>query len=187
MELDRKTITILVVVAVILVVLWWGSSEHFTASQVLDTYYQGSSDIESKLIDQLTCSKSCCGDQYPAPFDGLTSNEIYATLSESHMKSPNIRTNYTCADGPGGVGCPCVKQDAYLNLVNHGSNGSSMDVVEPTFFIDAYDPMQDNFMSPYEVLQAAKSMRAPTVKLNDLVQQRAPISLANVQPNPQMN
>ena len=31
-----------------------------------------------------------------------------------------IRTNYTCANGPNGVGCPCITPTAHSALVNHG-------------------------------------------------------------------
>jgi len=191
---NQRTITIVVIIALLIVIIIFLSKtsngnnvEKFTASpyessKELDTYYQGSTvGVEDYLVDNMTCSPKCCGDQWPVPFDGLSSSEIEKCIENRGKPGPFVRTNYTCANGINGVGCPCIDKKAYLFLVNHGANDRTMGKVEPTFLIRNDIRTPDDEMTPYERLQAKKSMFSDIRKINDLELQREPMSLQNVQ------
>lgn len=159
--------------------------------------------VQDKLVDTMACHPDCCGDQWPVPFDGLTAGEIEQRLQEQNLSNdgPYIRTNMTCANGVNGVGCPCIKKDPYLFLVNRGNNTSSVQNVEPTFqshtlgpylrnnsrafAATMYGDFRDN-LSPYDQIddiRSRKSIRVDSPLLNDIIAQRRPVIPFNPQPN----
>jgi hypothetical protein len=162
----------------------WGSSEGFSpfeSKKELNTYYEGATaGIKDYLVDTMVCSKKCCGDQWPVPFEGLSAAEIEQTIATKRNPGPFVRTNYMCANGIDGVGCPCINAKAYEYIVNHGHNAHTIKDIEPSFFIrgDVDQPgeiqglQKSEYLSPYEVLQSARSMFVDTPKLNDMQLQR---------------
>ena len=160
----------------------------------MDEYYEGSTKgVEDYLVDNMTCHPSCCGDQWPVPFDGLTSREVESCIENRGTPGPFVRTNYTCANGINGVGCPCINKKAYLLLTNHGRVPRTPEIgtIEPTFLIrdgsvpdGSYEGVKNkitSMMSPYEEIQSKRSMFVDTPKLNDLELQRSQTDLSNVQ------
>lgn len=153
----------------------------------LNTYYEGSNaDIKNYLVDTMVCSKKCCGDQWPVPFEGLTSAEIEQSIATARDPGPFVRTNYTCANGINGVGCPCISKDAYRFLVNKGRNSPNLtsDIqIEPTFLIDSKGVENNNqYNTPYENLQSYRSVFVNTPKLTDRELGRGPNPVNNVRP-----
>lgn len=161
------------------------------SSRELNKFYEEpTAGVKHDLVDTMMCSKSCCGDASMPSFDGLTSEEFQRNISEmqNNAGGPYVRTNYTCANGPGGVGCPCIDKQSYNFLTNHGSNSHSIQEIEPTFllgadlgkqrFFDLTD--QDAPYTPYEVIQTSKSMFSNSPKLNDLELGRTPNPIDNV-------
>lgn len=193
--LDRKSWWVLIVILIILLVLWYFSrpsptpfyGERFTSSpyqseRELDSYYRGSTaGVQDYLVDNMTCHPSCCGDQWPVPFDGLTGPEVEQCIENRGKPGPFVRTNYTCANGINGVGCPCINKDAYLFLVNHGANARTKGTVEPSFLIRNDVNPTDYQESPWQQVLSKKSMFVDSPRMNDLELQRSPISLQNVQ------
>ncbi|XWV25051.1 hypothetical protein QJ856_gp0726 [Tupanvirus deep ocean] len=154
-----------------------------TAAQELEQYYlPGSNGADDLLIDTMICDPKCCGDQWPAPYDGLTADELKQTIASVANNGSFVRTNYTCANGDGGVGCPCVTPKAYLNLTNRSQGIGSLNDIEPTFrsknqvalqqYVPAISISQDQLqMSPYRDYP----------KMNDLLVQRSPDNLTYLQ------
>jgi len=198
MEINRNHLMIAggVIIALWVVYYWWyktSASEAFgpaESKRQLDEYYNGSDKgIENYRVDTMVCSKKCCGDQWPVPFDGLTSAEIEQTISTMREPGPFVRTNYTCANGVNGVGCPCINKKAYKFLVNHGHNAQTINDIEPTFLIrgdvgETHGPVQgiqaSDMLSPYEVLQSERSVFVASPKMNDLALQRSPNPVTHV-------
>ena len=198
MEFNRNHLIMAGVVIVALWGLWWwykrDSTEAFSPAEskkMLDEYYNdGSLDgVKQYLVDTMVCSKKCCGDQWPVPFDGLTAAEVEQTISTMRAPGPFVRTNYTCANGINGVGCPCINKKAYKFIVNHGHNAQTINDIEPTFLIRgdvgaaALEPQgiqASDMLSPYEVLQAERSVFVNTPKMNDLQLQRSPNPVTHV-------
>ena len=105
-------------------------------SPELDAYFMNPNEgIKPYEVDQMTCSPKCCGVQWPTPFDGLSAEQIQYKISTQESPGPFVRTDMTCANGPGGVGCPCVSTDAYLLMTNHGTLPDYPERIEPTFLI----------------------------------------------------
>jgi hypothetical protein len=199
---NDKTTRIIVIVVIVLVLVYlfktssygsgYGYPETFSVDNQseLDSYYRSpTAGVKKYLVDQMKCSPSCCGDQWQVPFDGLDSNQIQQALIENGMdygaNTGYVRTNMTCGKGDGGVGCPCIRADAFKFIANRGNNARSLFDVDPTFFIhnDLNDsPNLDNY-TPYQQLQTQKSMMVDNPKLNDLQYTRLPQSLADVQSN----
>jgi hypothetical protein len=190
MKKNHVTIAIILVLGTLILVfccLSMENKENFTASPYsssneLDKYYQGSTvGVEDYLVDNMTCHPSCCGDQWPVPFDGLTSGEIEKCIENRGKPGPFVRTNYTCANGLNGQGCPCIKTGPYKFLVNRGQNAHSVDEVEPTFII-RNDITKSNYEeSPSEVIQNKRSMFRNQPKINDTELQREPVNLSRIQ------
>jgi len=170
-----------------------GSSPYRSAAN-LDEYYEGSTKgVEDYLVDNLTCHPDCCGDQWPVPFDGLTSREVEHCIETRGTPGPFVRTNYTCANGINGVGCPCIPKKVYMLLADHGKipRPEELQDIEPTFLIrnnnipdGTYEGVKkriQSMMSPYEEIQSRRSMFVDTPKLNDLEYQRSETDLSNVQ------
>ena len=200
--------TILIAVGIIFLLLWLNSepskesfksdsfpgSSSYRSAANLDEYYEGSTrGVEDYLVDNMTCHPSCCGDQWPVPFDGLTSQEVETCIETRGNSGPFVRTNYTCANGINGVGCPCINKKGYMMLVNHGRipRSSELGQVEPTFLIrnkttheGTYDEVSSrisSMMTPYEEIQTKRSMFVDKPKLNDLELSRSQTDLSNVQ------
>ena len=105
---------------------------------IINSHQTATSDIDDLLIDKLKCHPDCCGDSQYTPFDGLTSDQIKQTISTGMKGGPYVRTNYTCANGPNGAGCPCITKDAYLNLANRAQNVWTNEYIEPTLAVGGY-------------------------------------------------
>lgn len=154
----------------------------YQSSKELDKYYNGSTvGIEDYLIDNMTCHPSCCGDQWPVPFDGLTSGEIEKCIENRGKAGPFVRTSYSCGNGINGTGCPCVNKEAYKFLVNRGQNSHTIDSVEPTFLIRNDIVTPDDQLTPFEAIQVKKSMYSDDRTINDLDLRRSTTDLTNVQ------
>src|SRR5580704_16566080 len=145
---DSRILTIILIVVLVGVIVWFMTksntnqtesfiSSPYQSSKELDQYYNGSTvGVEDYLVDNMTCHPSCCGDQWPVPFDGLSSSEIEKCIENRGKPGPFVRTSYSCGLGINGVGCPCVNKPAYKFLVNRGQNAPhNVDEVEPTFLI----------------------------------------------------
>lgn len=188
---DNRTMIIILIVGALILVYWMCSKERvenfsnspYSASKELDQYYDPNSDIDDLKVDNLTCHPSCCGDQWPVPFDGLSSYEINSCLQTQGERGPFVRSNMTCANGINGVGCPCLTTKAYLNLANRGQNAHSVEEVEPTFYIkrEVVKPMVYN--TPYEEIQIRKSSFSDKRTLNDLELSRPTQNLSNLKSN----
>lgn len=167
----------------------------FASSQELDQYWsEPTAGIENHLVDTMTCSKECCGDANMPTYDGLTSNEIYQAYSTiGPTNGPYVRTNYMCANGIGGQGCPCIDKSTYKFIVNHGQeNAKNITQIEPTFLLGdnvhnklashngPYNLGVNPELSPYEVFQSQRSMFVDSPRLNDLELQRTPNPVDNV-------
>lgn len=186
------------------------SNEYFSpyeSQKELDEYYQSPIEgIKDYLVDTMTCSKKCCGDQWPVPFEGLSAEEIQQSIQTPREPGPFVRTNYTCANGIEGVGCPCISKDAYRFIVNKGRNEHNIDSliqIEPTFLISGNEPkrrrgrghlghlghlghqihrgMDGDQHTPYQTLQAYRSMFVDTPRLNDIELSRGPNPVNDVE------
>jgi hypothetical protein len=158
-------------------------STPYSSSEELDSYYRQNEDIQNIMIDNMTCHKSCCGDQWPVPFDGLTPRELKVSIANQGANSEFVRTSHSCGNGINGVGCPCVTPAAYKALVNHGSNQDTLTHIDPTFYIRNDVVMASNTMTPYEEIQSRRSPYTDKPKLNDLTLQRPQNDLSMVQSN----
>jgi hypothetical protein len=106
-----------------------GFDTNISSQELEQNYLPASYGIENLVVDTLVCHPKCCGDQWPTPFDGLTADEIKQSIASRVNNNSFIRTNYTCANGENGVGCPCFTPVAHSNLVNHSQNiGSTVDI-----------------------------------------------------------
>lgn len=191
---DKRTLGILAIIGVLILSVWYmsGNKESFVtnpykSSKELDSYYEGATQgIKDKLVDTMTCHKNCCGDQWPVPFDNLSADEIQQAIYEGTKPGPFVRTNMSCGNGIGGSGCPCIRKDPYLFLVNRGNNSRSItaDEIEPTFLIknDSGPSPYEDIMSPYEVLQEKKSVFVRDQKLNDILLGNTPQDISKVKP-----
>lgn len=194
----NKEVIIGLLLLVLFLAYWFSSSMQtsepftsspFNSSKELDNFYHGSTmGIENDLVDNMTCHPSCCGSQWPVPFDGLTSSEVQKCLNTKTNSGPYVRTDYTCANGINGVGCPCIDKDAYIFMTNRGQNAQRVEKIEPTFLMhnninEQIQPYERDMVSQsaYEELQSAKSMRRNSPKINDLDLQREPVNLQRVQ------
>lgn len=205
---DNRTLMIVLVIGILALVFVWYSNrqnkEMFSDSNELESYYTGGTTkgVEDYLVDNLTCSPDCCGGQYPAPYDGLSAQELEHNISLQGVETPFVRTNMTCANGIGGVGCPCIKKNVYKYLVNRGENAltgqeSCGRGIEPTLLIrnppsnaslgnfagsGPYEvkPRDSDMLSYAEVIQSKKSMFVDSPLMNDKYYERPMQNLDNV-------
>ena len=190
-----KTIIIIIIIALLL--LWWLTrqnqfiriTEPFITdpSPELNQFYElDENQLRGLDIDMLKCDKQCCGDSWYIPFDNLTPAQIQRKIAEGIVgdSGPYVRTNMTCANGPNGVGCPCIPKDAYLNLANRGQN-TNAEEVNPTFWLGSDVGNNNNDTVPQRYwTQDNKSVFVPTPKLNDMQLQRQPQDISNIQLSP---
>lgn len=154
----KITVTTVIVVILVILFLYWlffvppttkvtkstTTTENFNAqsqfphNNKLSDYYNASEDINKYKVDLMPCHPSCCGSQWPVPFDGLTSEQIQQTLMDQQSGGQFMRTNYTCANGPNGVGCPCITKDAYVKLVNRGQTSSCGNDIDRSLYVDPH-------------------------------------------------
>uniref|UniRef100_A0A6C0CD31 Uncharacterized protein n=1 Tax=viral metagenome TaxID=1070528 RepID=A0A6C0CD31_9ZZZZ len=205
-DTNNRTYIIIGVVVVFLLIWFYYNRkvENFDGtneldwSTELDRFYDGASTrgVEDYLVDNMVCSKKCCGDQWPTPFDGLDAEEIQQSILKPGFPGPFVRTNMTCANGIDGVGCPCIPARAYEFLANRGDGAHNIRDIEPTLFIrndvgfaapnDVNGPLYSGVnwgklmmkqtdkqtdqqeMSPLEQVQQKLSMFSDTVKLTDI-------------------
>lgn len=145
-----------------------------------DTMSRGIKDL---TIDTMTCSPKCCGDNWHTSFDGLSPDEIQNTIATNVVNDggPYVRTNYTCANGPDGAGCPCITKKAYTNLMNRGQSSTvgSHDI-DPTFHVgrDVHSTSVAS-VSPYHPA-SNKSVFVNHPKRNDLELSRIANNLSHL-------
>lgn len=139
-----------------------------------DYYVEKTNDIQQNVLDKLVCDPSCCGSQWPVPFDGLTAEQIQRTLSDQKSGGPFVRTSYSCANGPNGVGCPCVTPQAYLNLANRGQNTDCNPKIENSLLVQPnklYDKISSYITEPNEWLDGSERINEQVLvdrrKIND--------------------
>lgn len=126
---DKTIWTVIIVIAIVilLVVLFMpkanSPTEQFMEMDELSQYYLPS-DVGGRglAVDRALCHPRCCGSQSAVGYDGLTANEIKETMAMQASMPETIRTNYTCANGNAGAGCPCFDRKMFTNLVNRGQN-----------------------------------------------------------------
>lgn len=138
--------------------------------ELIAQYASPTEGINDYLVDTKVCSKSCCGDNRLPQYDGLTSDEAQRAIIDASQNStgPYVRTNYTCANGAGGVGCPCIDKPTYNFLVNHGSSSKPIAPIEPTFLLGGDLDTSNLYNTPYDELISQRSMFANHPTLNDL-------------------
>ena len=139
---DRRiNIIIIIVVVLILIYLLMSRSKQTTYNYVVPEQFarmrddpyrsQPLNDIKNLTIDTMVCHPDCCNTQWPAPFDGLTEKEIQQAIAINAISknSPYASTSYTCANGPNGVGCPCIpkKTNTLNENLNLNINGNDID------------------------------------------------------------
>jgi hypothetical protein len=155
------------VVLVYLVVSYYyrpANSEGFSpyaSSNMLTQYYDPNEGIRDFEVDTMVCSKKCCGDNWPTPFDGLSSSEVQQSIKTMGSDGPFVRTNYTCANGIDGVGCPCISKKAYTFLVDHGTNAHTIQAIEPTFLIGGDGSRFTSYPAPYGPISHPKPFNPP--------------------------
>lgn len=155
----------------------WDSYPPISGGADLAQTQSATDDIKNLLLDKMPCHPDCCGDSWNTSYDGLTSDQIKQTIATSMDSGPYVRTNYTCANGPNGAGCPCITRDAYINLANRGQGSGEFDYIEPTLAVGG------NMLSITKPLPSDltnKSVRVNYPKLNDLELQREPQFIGNV-------
>lgn len=139
--------------------------------------------IRPYQIDLDTCSPKCCGPEWPTPFEGLSPEQISQKISTESNPGPFVRTDMTCANGPGGQGCPCINTNQYQFLTNHGIMPDYPQQIEPSFIIPgdlSRNRNQDDLQSAREQLATSKSPFSRYRKLNDMQRGRSPISNATM-------
>ena len=122
---------------------------------------------DNLALDKITCHPSCCGNQWPVPFDGLNADELQQRIANTGTTGPHIRTSYTCANGPNGVGCPCVTPRVYANIVNRGQK-SSCTQIEPTLLINRNYPQQHHIMPLYDSNPDNQQVLSDHRQINDV-------------------
>ena len=83
------------------------------------------SNISNLKIDVDKCDISCCGYQKPDIYNGLSPDELKIALASEASNDRSMyakNAHFTCANGSGGVGCPCLTQNSYKNITNRGQN-----------------------------------------------------------------
>ena len=196
--LHKNVVIALAIIVFLIVVIFItnrsGTKEKFSldGSNELDKYYNpalgSEAGIEDDLVDKMVCSPKCCGDTWQVPFDGLTPDEIRHALYENSIENGKntgfVRTDMTCGNGDGGVGCPCIPTKAYMMIANRGNNSPNLNKVPSTFYIHNDDLLasnEDNDWTPYQKIQKKKSMFVGEPLLNDRYYQRPLTSLKNLQ------
>ncbi|QGR53935.1 hypothetical protein [Moumouvirus maliensis] len=92
---------------------------NLNTSTELKYFYQPiSSQLYNSTVDTNLCHPDCCGKQWPNS-DGLTENQILDKISNMN-KNHGPRSNYTCARGENGAGCPCLTSNSYNLISNRG-------------------------------------------------------------------
>jgi hypothetical protein len=185
--MNNQEIIFLIICALFVITLFWvykdsnskkeKQTEGFDVDMTtsLDDYYNGASTdgVKQYLVDTMVCHPSCCGQQWPVPFDGLTPQEIVQCVNDGKKSSTEyIRTQYRCALGPNGEGCPCINKDAYRFLVNRGNNRNSLgsDEIEPTFMIPVDKPPVNKgelYYTPLQQIDSTKSVYTDVPLTND--------------------
>lgn len=161
-----------------------GSLPYDSASELDEAYLLASNDIGEFTVDTQPCDPSCCGQDWPYPFDGLTSKEINEKISAKKNEGQFVRTNYTCGNGFNGdkFGCPCIDKNNFMFLANRGQGTKFPGEVEPTISINrkrsssqySYDNIVDN--NEFE-----NSVYRNQPKLNDVYLTRDADNLINVE------
>lgn len=158
------------------------------AQQELSQFYKRPlAGVENYLVDTMTCSKNCCSDMWLDQFDGLNPDQLRQRIRDETMddKSKYVRTNYTCADGPNGVGCPCIDNKSVSFLANRGIQGSPVEL-DRSMYVPIYPASdQPDTLTPAQEVQARRSSFSATRRMNDLELSRPEQSLTNLKGVPQ--
>jgi hypothetical protein len=77
---------------------------------------EGVDSIERHLADRMTCSKSCCGAQWPVPH-----------MQDTYRKAGTCAKNYipsgmSCGNGDEGTGCVCMTKESSEFMDSRGGN-----------------------------------------------------------------
>lgn len=150
MRQDRATAIIFFVIIVVLFYLLFISNnppvEAFCNQEIMlsprqsleNQYSAPTRGIEDIMVDQMPCHPGCCGHQAPLSLDGLTSDRLQQAIQSPPSQGPFVRTNLTCGRGPGGVGCPCITDTAYLALTNRGQPPDHLNCqskIDPSLYV----------------------------------------------------
>lgn len=160
-----------------------------TPPNLSDFYKNPSASLSGLSVDSVRCDPSCCSFNTTPTYDNLTSGEIATVLATRHEKSPYIKTDYTCANGAGGVGCPCVTKSTYNMIASRGQNtGDPSANLDPSLYVNAdqssFDP---NYFENLSMLNrtwdinSKGSPYSPNRKFNDVHLQRLPFDISNIQ------
>jgi hypothetical protein len=150
---EQNTIIIVVIILVIVAIIYYFfikpvpvKKESFNIvsdTSSLSKYYDTSA-LKDIALDKIPSHPSCCGTQWPMS-DNLTPAQIQQKIS--NIDPTKISSNYTCANGPNGIGCPCLTQSSHSNLANRGqtimalydTNPNNRQVLSDTRCINDHD------------------------------------------------
>lgn len=147
----------------------------------LDNYYTQNADIQDFKYDEAVCHPSCCAPQWPTNTDGMTPMEIEKCINDAKKNDGDyVMTNYTCGNGPNGIGCPCVTKKAAVFVGNRGGNANRGGVLDPTHIIRTKGISEKSItLNPLEEIEARQSIYENVqLKSNEL--NRAPNDINNV-------
>jgi len=93
----------------------WGSESVANYGQIdrLDDGYNGAMGLNYNM-----CSKSCCGPQYPPPFN-LEEDEMV-----KKMKDQFVPNNYSCNNAWNNTGCVCLTKKQHQYIGSRGGNAN---------------------------------------------------------------
>jgi len=93
----------------------WGSESVANYGKIdrLDDGYNGSMGLNYNM-----CSKSCCGPQYPPPFN-LEEDEMV-----NKFKDKFVPNNYSCNNAWNNTGCVCMTEKQRDYIQSRGGNGN---------------------------------------------------------------
>jgi hypothetical protein len=93
----------------------WGSESVTNYGKIdrLDDGYNGAMGLNYNM-----CSKSCCGPQYPPPFN-LEEDEMV-----KKMKDQFVPNNYSCNNAWNNTGCVCLTKKQHQYIGSRGGNAN---------------------------------------------------------------
>lgn len=184
----RKILALIVVIVVIILISHCISKRKegfdlFSNQKKLEQQFlPNSQNVSEYVVDTMVCSPDCCGQQFPS-IDGMTLDEYNKCVNDRGIKTDYVRSNYTCANGVNGVGCPCIKSNAMKFLINRGNNSRyNINTIDDSMYIKMKPVKPYNYeKSPLEKLELDKSIFVNEPKQNDLKLQRVNQNLDNLQ------
>ncbi|MEM3061977.1 MAG: hypothetical protein QW303_00325 [Nitrososphaerota archaeon] len=97
---------------------------------------ESTSEMQKYYVDRMVCHPGCCGNQWHVPFEVLSAEQMKTMETIEKEAGPYMRSNYTCANGLHGVGCPCLTREAYLKLASRGQGTGNPEWIEPSLYIN---------------------------------------------------